>query len=271
MNVYIRLMRPINCVMASVAIIMVAIILKGTGFVNYWREIGLGMLVLFFSVAGGNALNDYYDREVDLINHPERPIPSGRISPKNALYFGTFMFALALVFSTLINLWTLLIAILAEISMYLYESKLKNQGLSGNVTISILVGLIFIFGGAIFRDVVRITIFALMAFSSNLGREIVKDVEDMEGDINRYTLPKKVGRRTASFMALVFFVLAVLLSPLPYICLGMSLYYLITVLISDAIFIYAAIIQFRDPHKGQKNAKLAMIVGLIAYMLGGLT
>jgi len=272
-NAYLKLMRPINCAMASIAIIMVAIILKGYALGNYWLEIIFGMLVVFFAVAGGNALNDYYDREVDLINHPDRPIPSGKIKAKNALIFGISMFVLALIFSALINWLTLIIAVVAEIAMYAYESDLKNKGLSGNVTISVLVGLIFIFGAAIFGidAILRITIFALMAFASNLGREIVKDIEDMEGDINRVTLPKKVGRREAGMIALVFFLLAVSFSPLPYICMGFSVYYLVTVLISDAIFIYAALIQFKSPQKGQKYAKVAMIVGLIAYMVGGLT
>ncbi len=273
MNPYLKLMRPINCVMASIAIIMVGIIVKGYALADYWIQIILGMLVVFFAVAGGNALNDYYDREVDLINHPNRPIPSGKIKPKNALIFGISMFILALIFSSLINWITLTIAVIAELAMYLYESNLKNKGLSGNSTISILVALIFIFGAAIFGEeaVIRITIFALMAFSSNMGREIVKDIEDMEGDINRITLPKKAGKKTAGAIAFIFFILAVSLSPLPYICMGFSVYYLLTVLISDAIFIYAGLIQFKNPRRGQKYAKLAMIVGLIAYMVGGLT
>jgi len=270
-NAYLKLMRPINCVMASIAIILVGIIIKGYSLPNYLWDLILGMLVVFFAVAGGNALNDYYDREVDLINHPERPIPSGKIKAKNALIFGIILFLLALVLSIFINLAAFLIAVIAEGAMFLYEAKLKNRGFVGNVTISILVGLVFVFGGAIFNDILKISIFALMAFSSNLGREIVKDIEDMEGDINRVTLPKKIGPRDAGIMASIFFLLAVALSPLPYFCLGFSMYYLLTVLISDAIFIYVALIHFKDPTKGQKNAKLAMMIGLLSYLVGGLT
>lgn len=257
--------------MASIAIVLMGIIIEGYSLLDSLWALIFGMFVVFFAVAGGNALNDYYDREVDLINHPDRPIPSGRIKAKNALIFGILLFILALIFAGLINLWTFIIAILAEMAMFLYEAKLKNMGFVGNVTISILVALLFVFGGAIFNNILRISIFALMAFASNLGREIVKDIEDMKGDINRVTLPKKYGKKYAGITASTFFLLAVFLSPLPYFCLGFSIYYLLTVLLSDVIFIYAALIQFRDPHKGQKNAKLAMIVGLIAYMIGGLT
>ena len=257
--------------MGSIAVILVGVILKGYFLSNYLWDLILGMLVVFFAMAGGNALNDYYDREVDLINHPDRPIPSGKVSPKNALIFGLFLFLLAIVFSALINIWTFIITILAEIAMFSYEAKLKNKGFVGNVTISILVGLIFVFGGAIFNDILRISIFALMAFSSNLGREIVKDIEDIEGDINRQTLPKKIGEKNAGIIASTFFILAVGLSPLPYLCLGFSIYYMLSVLISDAIFIYVAIIHFKNPTRGQKGAKLAMVMGLISYLIGGLT
>lgn len=271
MNPYVRLMRPINCVMGSIAIVLVGIIIKGYALPAHLWELVLGMLVVFFAMGGGNALNDYYDRDIDLINHPDRPIPSGKITPKSALIFGLLLFALALLLSVLINIWTFVITILAEIAMVIYEAKLKNKGFVGNVTISILVGLIFVFGGAIFNDVQRISIFALMAFSANLGREIVKDIEDVEGDINRQTLPKKIGTRNAGFIATIFFLLAVILSPLPYLFLGFSLYYFIAVLLSDAIFIYVAIIHFKSPSKGQKGAKMAMIFGLLSYLIGGLT
>jgi len=257
--------------MASIAVVLMGIIIEGYALLESLWSLIFGMLVVFFAVAGGNALNDYYDRDVDLINHPERPIPSGKIRAKDALIFGILLFLLALIFAGLINLWTFIITLLAEIAMVAYEAKLKNMGFVGNVTISVLVALLFVFGGVIFNNILRISIFALMAFASNLGREVVKDIEDMEGDINRVTLPKKYGKKYAGIIASIFFLLAVLLSPLPYFCLGFSIYYFLTVLISDAIFIYVAIIHFKNPTKGQKNAKMAMIFGLLAYLIGGLT
>jgi len=264
-------MRPLNCVMASFAVLLVAIIFRGLDYLNLWRENILGMLVVFLAVAGGSALNDYYDREKDTINHPERPIPSGEIAATSALKFGIALFALALLLSALINFEALLIAALAEAAMFLYESRLKRLGLWGNLTISALVGLIFIFGGAIYGDYCKVSIFALMAGAANLGREIVKDIEDMEGDINRVTLPKRIGKEKAGIVAAMAFLFAVLLSPVPYLYLSFSPYYLASVAISDAIFIYTSAIQFKDPTKGQRSAKIGMLLGLLSYLIGGLT
>ncbi len=270
MNPYLKLMRPFNCGMASLSIPLVAIILGGVGYLTDWMKILLGMLVVFLATGGGNALNDYYDREVDVINHPERPIPSGKIEAKNALLLSLILFFLALLLSAMINLYTLIIALIAEAAMFLYEAKLKNQGISGNVTVSALVGLVFIFGGAMFDEFCKVTVFAIMAFAANLGREIVKDIEDMEGDINRMTLPKRVGATKAALVSSMAFLLAVLISPIPYFYLSFSQWYLIFVAISDAIFIYTTAIQFRDPRRAQKTAKLGMLMGLIAYLIGGL-
>jgi len=270
-NPYIRLMRPVNCVMASLSIPLIAIMIGGIDYLTSWVKILLGMLVVLFSVGGGNALNDYYDREVDLINHPDRPIPSGEIDSRKGLYFGLLLFLLASILSALINFYAFLITLIAIASMFLYESRLKKEGLAGNVTISFLVALIFIFGGAIYGEFCKVLIFALMAGSANLGREIVKDIEDMQGDLDRRTLPKRIGERKAALVAAMAFLFSIIISPVPYFYLSFGLYYLIAVVVSDAIFIYTAAIQFKDAHRAQRSAKLGMLMGLIAYLIGGLT
>ncbi len=270
-NPYLKIIRPFNCVMGALAVVLVAIIVNGLNLIDYSQEVILGMAVVFLSMAGGNVLNDYYDRDVDLINHPNRPIPSGEISPKNAVVYGTVLFSIALFLALLINPCALAIAAYAQIIMLLYESSLKKEGFVGNVAISILVGMIFIFGGAIIGNIQKVIIFAFMAGLANLGREIVKDVEDICGDLDRKTLPKKIGKKRAGIVASIFFISAVALSPLPYLLLGFSIWYLLTVMISDAIFIYTSIIHFKNPSLGQKYAKLAMLAGLGAYLVGGLT
>ncbi len=270
-NPYLKIIRPLNCVMGALAVVLVAIIVDGLNIIGYSKEVILGMAVVFLSMAGGNVLNDYYDRDVDLINHPNRPIPSGKISPKTAVLYGAILFGIALFLAFLINPCALAIAAYAQIIMLLYESSLKKEGFVGNVAISILVGMIFIFGGAIIGNIQKVILFAFMAGLANLGREIVKDIEDICGDLDRKTLPKKIGKKRAGIVASIFFISAMALSPLPYLLLGFSIWYLLTVMISDAIFIYTSFIHFKNPSLGQKYAKLAMLAGLGAYLVGGLT
>ncbi len=270
-NPYIRITRPINCLMSALAVVLVGLISLGQNIVQNWLNLVLGIATVVLIAAGGNVINDYYDRDVDKINHPERPIPAGEIRPNIAVVYAAILFALGILTSFLISTCALLIASYAVVILLLYESSLKYEGFAGNVAISILVGMLFVFGGAIFGRMLLMIMFALMAFFSNLAREIIKDVEDMSGDINRRTLPKKIGRYMAGMVAFLSTILAVSLSPIPYLYFSFSQYYLFAVMISDGIFIYAALIQFKDPHRGQKYVKYGMLMGLLSYLIGGLT
>jgi geranylgeranylglycerol-phosphate geranylgeranyltransferase len=116
----------------------------------------------------------------------------------------------------------------------------------------------------------RTYIIALLAFLAILGREIVKDIEDMEGDFDRLTLPKRIGARNAGIAASASFLIAVALSPLPYIDGTFGIWYLGGVLFADATFIYCAIVHFRNPTKGQKMAKYGMLLALMAFLIGGI-
>ena len=257
--------------MSALSVLLVGIIARGTSIVYDWRTLILGMITVFFITSAGNTINDYYDRESDKINHPERPIPAGKITPVNAVVYSLILFAIGTVSAYFISTCALLIASYAIFILLLYESSLKYEGFSGNISVSILVGMLFIFGGAIFGNMYLMVVFSIMAFFANLGREIIKDVEDIAGDINRKTLPKRVGKYRAEINAMLFIIAGIALSPLPYFIFSFSVYYMAAVLISDGIFIYGMFIQFKSPHKGQKYIKYGMIVGLLAYLIGGLT
>ncbi|MGC8497625.1 MAG: UbiA family prenyltransferase [Thermoplasmata archaeon] len=270
MNPYIKIIRPINCLMSGISILVVAIILYGLNFYIHFQLILIGFAITFLVTAGGNIINDYYDAELDKINHPKRPIPSGLIKRSTARNMAIYIFIAAFIISIFTNYLAIIITVIAILLLYSYEYKLKNAGISGNVVISLLVMALFIFAGVLFDKVYIITFFALMAFFSNLGREIIKDVEDVKGDINRKTLPKKIGIRNSNIIALGLLIVAVSISPIPYALGFLKVYYLIIVIIADIIFLYAAIIQFKDPRAGQTFAKYAMIVGLLSYVIGGI-
>ena len=82
MNPYIEILRPTNALMAFISVLLMAIIGH-----TYNYEIILGSLCVFIATGSGNTINDYYDYEIDRINAPNRPIPSGKIELKRALYY----------------------------------------------------------------------------------------------------------------------------------------------------------------------------------------
>ena len=169
MNDYLLIMRPHNCLIGAFAVFVVSVVSVGMDIFNSTIHLIFGMLVVFTIIAGGNIINDYFDRENDAINHPERPLPSGKISCSSALSYSIIMFSLSILFAFLISNYALFIASYAIFLLVLYESPLKKEGFVGNVTISILVGMIFIFGRVIMGDIMPVIILACMAFSLNLG------------------------------------------------------------------------------------------------------
>jgi len=270
---FIKLMRPLNCLISSFSIPIVLITLHGTDLLSsqILMYTTVGMTVVFFFTAAGNTLNDYMDRETDEINHPERPIPSGEIQSKTALIFSIVLFALGLTISFLLEFWIpQLIVILAILLMVVYEVKLKNEGLVGNLTISALTGMVFVFGGSIYGRLYLPTLLGLLAFMATVGREIVKDIQDLKGDLNRNTFPMKVGPEKAEMTASVFIIGGVILSPLPFLLGFLSIYYLVVVIAADAIFIYSLLL-LNSAKRSQRFIKLAMVVALIAFLTGGLT
>jgi geranylgeranylglycerol-phosphate geranylgeranyltransferase len=271
-NRFAQLIRIGNCIMGVVGLLLAVLIATGTSLFDFWYDVLVGAVVVFSFVAAGNSLNDYLDRDVDKVAHPERPVPSGRISPKMALWIAVVGFAIAVGCSLLLrNLESIIIVLAAIVVIILYELKTKAMGLIGNLSIAFLTGGLFLLGGAIVGHMDRTIAMAAMAFLATLGREIVKDIQDMEGDFDRITLPKRIGRKRAGIVGSVAFLLAVALSFLPYLNGMFGLEYLAAVLVADAIFIYSSIVHFQNPKKGQTWAKYGMLVALIAFLIGGLT
>ncbi len=272
MNPFIKLMRPINCLISSFSVPIVLVTLFGADFASYHILIYtvIGMAVVFFFTAAGNTLNDYMDRETDEINHPQRPIPSGEVDPKTALIYSGTMFGIGVILSFLLELWIpQIIVISAVILMIAYEMRFKSEGLAGNLIISALTGMVFIFGGSIYGELYLPTLLGLLAFLATVGREIVKDIQDLKGDINRNTFPMKVGPKKAQITASFFIISAVILSPFPYILDFLSIHYLLVVLVSDAIFIYSLLL-LKSAKRSQRFIKFAMVIALIAFLTGGL-
>ncbi len=255
--------------MGIIGVTVASFMAIGTGLIDQWQNLLISAMVVFMFICGGNGLNDYIDHEIDKTAHPDRPIPSGRMSRKTALYASLFMFIGAFVVS-LLTADSVCIAIVAVavLLMVAYEVALKQRGFVGNLTIAILTGMMFLLGGAVVGDAMANAIVAMMALLVSVGREIAKDIEDMESDEGaRLTLPMKIGKRNSATLACIFFVAGPVLATQPMFAGTYGpLYY--TVIIACVMFIYCAIMVFNDPHKSQKMAKKAMIVALLAFILG---
>ena len=267
-NRFLQLFRTGNAVMGIVGVVVASFMAAGLDIVDGWVNLIISAVVVFMFICGGNALNDYIDHDIDRTAHPERPIPSGRMERRTALHAAVVMLGGAVVVSFLtFDLECIAIVVIAAVLMVAYEVALKQRGFVGNVTIAVLTGMMFLLGGAVVGDAQDNVVVALMALLVSVGREISKDIEDMDSDEGRLTLPMRIGTRNAAALACVFFVAGPVLSVLPMVWHSYGpLYY--TVVVADAIFLYCAAVVFNDPHRAQKSAKIAMVVALVSFILG---
>ncbi len=238
-----------------------------------------GYLTGFFVCAYSMVVNDYYDVDVDRVNQPDRPLPSGRISLGGAYGLSVLVLLLGLAFATLTrNLVAVLIASLYAFLSWLYNSRAKKAGLIGNFIVASSLAIPFIYGGVIsggsaFSSL--LLLMALTAFFAGVGREVVKTIADTSGDAKRgiRSIAITYGLRQASWVGAALFLLAVGTSWLPLILRLANQVYEVGVLVPDLIFAYLAIAIVRRPDAGnalvvKRVALVGMLVGLFVFIGG---
>ncbi|MCY0851727.1 MAG: UbiA family prenyltransferase [Thermoplasma acidophilum] len=264
------IIRPVNGLMGFISTYISAFIAVGSRITDHIAAVTMAAIAVFLVTSGGNIINDIVDVEVDRINHPKRPLVTGELSKKAAQAMFITFFAVAIIISVFISIIAMLIVILAEVLLVAYEYALKKTGLPGNAVISLLIGLIFIFGGVSVFSYGKMVFLFLLAFTSNMSREIIKDVEDVNGDSDRITFPKKYGVRNAIILSDAIIGLLVVISYIPFAMHILSRFYLYVVVVADALFIASGAISSRNPTSGQKVSKYAMIVGMASFLAGAL-
>jgi geranylgeranylglycerol-phosphate geranylgeranyltransferase len=276
LNGFMRLIRPLNCLMMGFAVIVGAsLVFSLTPTINLL----LGFVTSFTLTAASMVINDYFDREIDAINEPHRPIPQGEITPKEALIFALILSIIGFAASLLTNPPnTPIIATIAYIISITYITKGKGTGLPGNFLVSASVVIPFIYGGFTVGNVeTSIFLFAAIAFLSNTGREITKGIVDVKGDKSHKikTIAVSYGEKTAAATATIFYLLAVSLSPLPWLWELVSNWFLPPVILTDIGLVLTSILLLKN--NSRKNAKrikdLSLIwftTGLVAFILGTL-
>lgn len=271
----VALLRPLNCFMVAAAVFIGALVASGPlGIQVHLMDVLTASLVAFLFTGAGNALNDYFDRDIDKINHPRRPIPSGKISPDSVMLFAFVLFLISLILATFINIIVTFIVVANLAVMISYEVLSKAQGLAGNITIAWLTGTTFLFGGAAVGAIEGTIVLAILAFLATLGREIAKDIEDIEGDVGRDTVPMQAGIGNAQIMAATAIFASILLSPLPQLLglfLGSGLiFYILLIATADAIFIYCIFLLAKGKEHASFAIKGGMLIALVAFLLGGI-
>ncbi|MBI3004617.1 MAG: geranylgeranylglycerol-phosphate geranylgeranyltransferase [Ignavibacteriales bacterium] len=268
-----ELTRPLNCVIAFLSIVAASVLAGGRD--ASWLPILIAGLVGAFVAAGANAINDYFDVEIDRINRPERPIPRNAVAREDARFLWFILSFFGLGLNVFLNRGALAIAFFAVISLYLYSLVLKKTVLVGNFVVALMTGMAFVYGAVVVGKPERSLVPAVFAFLINLAREIVKDVEDMEGDAskNAMTFAVKYGARSGIIVASVILILLVGTTIAAYVLGIYNILYLYAVLVVDVILAYIIVSMWnnRSPINLRRMSnllKLNMAIGLAAIFAG---
>ena len=274
---FVRLMRPVNCVMMGFAVLVGAVLAAPQFSTLNWLNVLFGFLTGFTFCAAAMVINDYYDRKIDAINEPNRPIPSGLIKSREALAFMAVLILVGFVFAILVSPLCFGVATASLIITGTYLTVGKRSGLPGNFLVSACVAIPFIYGSVTVIGTVGLNVvfFAAMAFLSNTGREITKGIVDVKGDASEgvKTLAVRFGEKKAAIVASLFYLSAVALTPITWLLGLVSVWFIPFVLVTDMGLMSCAALLLKDParekaRKIKKTVLLLFIFGLLAYIFG---
>ena len=271
---YIKISRPIN-LLITFLVIIVACIISINGSYSILKIILAG-LTGALTASAGNVINDYFDINIDKINRPDRVLPKGDLTMKEALVVYIFLSLISLFLSIFISLIALLEVFFASALLFLYSYKIKKIPLLGNFVVAFLTGFAFIYGGIAVNNVDASIIPALFALLINFIREIVKDMEDIEGDkqqgINSY--PALHGFKKTKTIIVFITIVLIILTVFPFINELYAIeYFLIVMVIVNPLLVYIVKSLFDDDSTKNLNKlsnllKLDMVIGLTAIFLG---
>ena len=274
----IKLIRPINGFMMSLAVFVGAwLSLIESPSPDILNKILLGAVTAFTLSGASMAINDYCDYEIDKINEPDRPLPSGIITLRGGLALAATLALIGLMAAIFTSMPTALLALISLIVSVTYAVKGKRTGLPGNFLVSFCVAVPFIYGSLIAKNGLdfKVLLFSLLAFLSNVGREVTKGIVDISGDEaqNMRTVAVVYGERSAAHLAGLFFLSAVLLSLAPPLMNMVSIWFIPLVAVADAGFIFSSIMLIQRPTRrnARKTKNLVLIwmmFGMLAFLAG---
>ncbi|MDN3202915.1 geranylgeranylglycerol-phosphate geranylgeranyltransferase [Algoriphagus sediminis] len=270
-----RISRPINLLMVAFAQFMAAYFLVITDQngnpVAADPKLYLLILSTLIITAAGYMINDYYDVKIDYVNRPNEVIVGKTIKRRVIIVLHTFLNFSGIGLGYLVSPRIALVNFAAAFLLWLYSNELKRRPFIGNFVVALLTALaIFMVGIYYQKSELLIFTYAVFAFYLNLIREIIKDIEDRQGDRKHgcRTLPIAIGFRKTKeviFVIAFCFVVSIILITLAlnqkdlYLYFGgLGIFFL--------YFLYKIYLGDRREHFTElsKYAKILMLIGTIS-------
>jgi geranylgeranylglycerol-phosphate geranylgeranyltransferase len=271
------LLKPELPLAAGICVIAGEII--SSGHLPTFAQLLLGFLTGFFISGTAMITNDYFDLSVDKINHPDRPLPSGRITVFELILVECLFSFAGFLAAALLNLTLLIVALVLWTIGFLYNWRIKETGLLGNMVVAFSVASTFVFGGLVVGGLFRgiVWTFGSLAFLFDLGEEIAGGAMDIEGDKQRHARSLAIlkGRNFALRVSGLLFAAFVTLSFLPFLAgwLGNLYFALVTASDLGVVYFTFGLLTSRTPQEGRKRIRglyLTLTIAVIAIVISRL-
>ncbi|MFH0714447.1 MAG: geranylgeranylglycerol-phosphate geranylgeranyltransferase [Candidatus Diapherotrites archaeon] len=267
MKAYFELLRPLNGVMAAIAVLIGYWI--GLGEIAFSQTIGLALVSVFLIAGAGQTINDYFDRHLDKKLKPHRPLPSGRVRPHHAILYSFLLFVVGILLALFLTRDAFFIALFMSLALAGYSAFMRKAKWLGNFFVAFGTGVTIIFGASLTGNYGIVLWLFWPLFFANVGREISKDLEDVQGDKGfKLTFPMLVSESGAQIAVYLSYLLSALFAfyvfasgivpKLPFISIA---------LLAVVGFAYSAWLVSQEKYRAsQKWSKISMIIALVAYL-----
>lgn len=230
------------------------------------------MLATLSAAAAGNVVNDIEGQAADLVNKPGRRHVGTAVRVKTAWVFYLVLLVGSLGAAWMVDLAFFIFTVVINLLLFFYSSDLKGMPLAGNILVAMLTAAVVFVSRKGIEDASMLPFseFTVMAFLLNLSRELVKDVEDEEGDraagIGTFVVcygSKKALQLSAMLLFLAFGAALALAVFHP----GGWMFRLHLILASLAILLQAVtLLRSQTAGPSSRNIKLLMLFGLLAVL-----
>ena len=274
----VELTRPLNCVIAAVATYIGYTI--SVSALQWDPLMPLAMAAVFLVCAGGQTINDYFDCRIDKKINPKKPLPSGRVPLRTAFSFALVLFIAGIILAYFVNFAAFALAVIFSFLLFAYSAFCQKIKYLGNFIVAFGTGFTLIYGATLSGNYFLPAILAVSAITANLGRELLKDLEQVKIEKGvKITLPQKVSLKASQYLVFFYFLITIITVYIPGIlALFMqeaagfgSLPYIIIVSLAAFALVYAFKLSIDKNFKqAQQFSKYGMVLALIAFFVGAI-
>lgn len=263
-----QLVRPLNLVLILCGVVLGAWLTRMEQPME-WGMTLLSAVALALVAAAGNVHNDILDLEADRLNRPDRPLPSGRVSPRAASLLCGVLLGASVLMGALVSVRHVIALAAIAALLWLYNRWLKHLPLVGNVVVAALVTVSLPFARLDGHMAPALLVAMLFAFLLNLIRELVKDAEDARGDagVGSRTMTVVLGNTGVRRLVQALLVVTLFGLPVPTVLPAFSGTWLLTALPASLFVALALVGTTGGAFPGNacsRHVKLAMVLGLVA-------